>query len=115
VAGAEPAAHERVLGAPASYYRDLARYDAPRTLAKLRLPALILQGERDYQVTATDFRAWQKALGTKKNASTKLYPGLNHLFSHGEGKSVPEEYQVPGHVEEAVVVDIAEFVSRRAD
>ena len=40
----------------------------------------------------------------------KSYPPLNHLFVAGEGKSLPAEYNKPGHVAPAVVDDIAKFV-----
>jgi hypothetical protein len=43
----------------------------------------------------------------------KLYPKLNHLFIAGEGKSTPDEYAQPGHVEETVVADIAEWIRGR--
>jgi hypothetical protein len=49
-------------------------------------PLLILQGERDYQVTpADDFAPWKKVLAGKKNAKAILYFKLNHLFFAGEG------------------------------
>ena len=37
----------------------------------------------------------------------RTYPALNHLFIAGTGKSLPAEYQTPGHVAEDVIRDIA--------
>jgi hypothetical protein len=56
-----------------------------------------------------DFKLWEKALKNKKNVSFKSYPKLNHLFMEGEGKSVPAEYDTPGHVADYVVDDIAKW------
>src|SRR5262249_38483116 len=44
----EPAA---LLGLPASYFLDLKDYNPAKAASQLRLPLVILQGERDYQVT----------------------------------------------------------------
>jgi fermentation-respiration switch protein FrsA (DUF1100 family) len=79
---------------------------------KLDIPMLILQGERDYQVTMQDFHLWQQSLKGKERAVFHSYPSLNHLFMHGEGKSTPMEYQLQGHVSDKVTNDIAEFIKR---
>jgi uncharacterized protein len=108
-AGATAAA-ETVLGAPASYWLDLQGYDPAQGSKYLPQPLLILQGERDYQVTMTDFAAWKKGLAGKPNVTFKSYPKLDHLFLAGEGKSSPAEYEKPGHVDAAVVNDIAVWI-----
>jgi hypothetical protein len=38
------------------------------------------------------------------------YPALNHLFIAGTGPSFPAEYQVPGHVADQVIRDIATWI-----
>ena len=77
---------------------------------RLSIPLLILQGERDYQVTMQDFRLWQEPLEGKSNANYHSYPRLNHIFMEGEGKSTPIEYQTKGHVATYVIDDISAFV-----
>ena len=77
---------------------------------RLSLPMLVLQGERDYQVSTKDFRLWEKALRGKSRVVCRSYPRLNHLFVDGEGKSSPLEYQREGHVAAYVIDDIASFV-----
>ena len=72
---------------------------------------LILQGERDYQVSLKDFDLWKAALGRRKDVTLKTYPTLNHLFVAGEGKSKPAEYSQPGHVAPEVIDDIVKFVT----
>ena len=42
------------------------------------------------------------------------YPELNHLFIAGTGKSLPAEYNTPGHVADEVVRDIAAWILKTA-
>jgi uncharacterized protein len=104
---------EIIMGAPASYWRELRDYHPADVAATLKQRLLILQGERDYQVTMVDFAGWQKALEGHKNATFKSYPALNHLFAEGVGKAKPAEYIVPGHVAEGMISDIAEWVKKQ--
>ena len=71
---------------------------------------LILQGERDYQVTMENFANWKKALGSRKDVSFITYPNMNHLFIEGKGKSMPAEYAIPGNVAKVVIDDIAKWI-----
>lgn len=100
------------LGAPDSYWLDLRGYDPPESAKFLKQRLLILQGERDYQVTMDNFEAWKKALAGRPNVTLKTYSKLNHLFIEGEGKSTPAEYEKPGHVSAAVIADIAEWIKK---
>jgi fermentation-respiration switch protein FrsA (DUF1100 family) len=102
-----------VLGVPGSYWLDLAKYDVVSTAQSLHVPILIMQGERDYQVTMTDFNMWKKELAENKNATLKSYPKLNHLFIEGEGICTPSEYEREGFVAGDVVQDIEEWVKRK--
>jgi alpha-beta hydrolase superfamily lysophospholipase len=88
-------------------------YDAARAAAELGLPMLVLQGSRDYQVTAAaDFAGYRRALAGKPNVVMKLYPGLNHHLVFGTGPSVPDEYKKPGHVDAELISDVANWISR---
>lgn len=99
-----------ILGAPASYWLDLAQYDIVATTKSLTLPILVLQGGRDYQVLPADVDEWEAAVGRHPGLEVRRYPSLNHLFIAGEGAPRPEEYAVPGHVDEAVTGDLARWV-----
>lgn len=101
---------ERLFGATASYWLDLRGYDPPAAAAQVKQPMLVLQGERDYQVTMGEFSRWKAALAGRIDVAFRSYPALNHLFVAGTGKSVPAEYNLPGHVSEAVVNDIAAWI-----
>jgi dienelactone hydrolase len=100
------------LGVPAPYWLALRAYNPTATAAGIGQPMLILQGERDYQVTMEDFEGWRKALAGRKNITFKSYPNLNHLFMEGKGKAKPSDYDKAGHVASEVVDDIAAWVKR---
>ncbi|APR87158.1 Hydrolase, alpha/beta fold family functionally coupled to Phosphoribulokinase [Minicystis rosea] len=97
-----------------TYLLSLRGYDPTKVAAGLSIPILLLQGDRDYQVTAPDLARFQHALGKKPNVTIKQYPALNHLFIAGKGTPGPSEYQLPGHVDEQVIGDIATFVGKLA-
>jgi len=99
---------------PGSYWLDLRDYDPTAVAAGLKLPMLILQGGRDYQVTRADLDGWKKALAGRTDVTIKVYPDLNHLFMEGRGTgpSAPAEYQQPEHVSLEVVRDIATWIDR---
>jgi uncharacterized protein len=103
---------ELPLGVPAKYWLDLRGYEPAKEAQSVKKPMLILQGERDYQVTMEDFANWKKALGERKDAQLISYPKLNHLFMEGTGKSTPAEYAKAGNVAKEVVDDIAKWVRR---
>ena len=95
---------------PPAYWLHLKKYDVTSSAAGMTRPLMVLQGERDYQVTMKDFAGWKQALAGKKTVLFKSYPSLNHLFMAGNGKSRPEEYSTAGHVAEEVIVDIATWI-----
>lgn len=97
---------------PASYWLDLREYHPIEAAEALKIPILILQGGRDFQVPpATNFEEWKKALSSRKNVTLKFYPSLDHLFITGSGPSSPQEYNKLGHVDEQVITDIAAWIS----
>jgi dienelactone hydrolase len=102
---------ERIFGATASYWLDLRGYDPPVAAAQVKEPMLVLQGERDYQVTMEEFSRWKSALADRTDVVFHSYATLNHLFVSGTGKSVPAEYNTSGHVSEVVVRDIATWIT----
>ena len=98
---------------PASYIIDLRGYHPPTVAKTVAMPVLVLQGERDYQVTMADFEAWRTALGERRDVRFISYPPLNHLFFSGTGKSSPAEYRQPAHVDAAVIADIWKWIAER--
>ena len=104
-------AEDNLLGLPSHYWLDLNAYDPVAVAKSIPQPLLILQGGRDYQVTAKgDFPIWQEAFFGKPRAAMNLYPALNHLFIAGEGASTGAEYMQAGNVDEHVIADIAQWI-----
>jgi hypothetical protein len=80
-------------------------------MARVRTKVLVLQGGRDYQVTKVDYDLWRQALTGRPDARFVFYPELSHLFVTGTGMATPQEYLVGrGHVDGAVIEDIAGFI-----
>jgi dienelactone hydrolase len=101
---------EVVLGAASAYWLDLRAYDPVATAQDYAGPILILQGERDYQVTLNDLAGWQAGLSDRDNVTFITYPALNHLFIAGEGEPNNVEYFTPGFVDAQVIADVAGWV-----
>ncbi|WP_353332555.1 alpha/beta hydrolase [Bacteroides sedimenti] len=101
------------LGLPASYWKDINEYNQLKVAKSLKCPILILQGERDYQVTMTDFLLWHKNLNGRKNVSFRSYPKLNHLYMEGTGKSSPTEYFKPATIPDYVSQELAEWINKQ--
>jgi alpha-beta hydrolase superfamily lysophospholipase len=91
-----PAA-ELLFSLPATYWLELREYDQVQTAAAAGRPMLILQGDRDYQVTVDDdLPAWRR-LGQE----IRIYPDLDHMFFRSNGS----------HLDQQVLDDIADWVS----
>lgn len=101
------------LGIPASYWKDLMENNQVEIAKCLKIPILILQGGRDYQVLESkDFKEWKDALNNHDNVQFKLFPKLNHLFIEGEGKSKPQEYMNECHVNSEVIKTIYNWIKK---
>lgn len=101
---------EIFMGAYKAYMKDMISYDPIDVASSIEKPVLVLQGERDYQVTMEDYNMWHDAYGDKENWTFVTYPKLNHLMIAGEGVANNHEYSIAGSVEQKVIDDIAEFV-----
>lgn len=102
-----------LLGMKGAYLLDLKGYDPTGQAKLLKIPMLILQGERDYQVNMKDFAAWKAGLQGMQGVTMKSYPALDHMLVEGTGKSSSADYRKPGqHVSQAVVDDVAKWVSQ---
>ena len=99
-----------LLGLSKAYWLSLNKYELLNEAKAVTEPMLVLQGERDYQVTMEDFNIWKTSFGKSSNWKFQSYADLNHLFMTGEGQSKPQEYLKPGFVSEEVVADIARFI-----
>ncbi|HET7790902.1 MAG TPA: alpha/beta hydrolase [Gemmatimonadales bacterium] len=105
---------EIVFFAPTHYWRDLFARRPLDTLVRLGIPALVLQGGSDFQVTKDDYDVIVAALKPvpRSRWDAHLFPGLNHLFMAVDGTSTGAEYGREGHVDPAVIDTIAAWVAR---
>ncbi len=112
-ADAVPAPADPLFAAPSSYWLDLQGFNPAAEARSLKQPMLVLQGERDYQVTMADFELWRESLKDRPNVKFRSFPALNHLFQEGVGKSTPTEYLAkPGHVATEVIDEISTWIAR---
>ena len=93
------------LGLPASFWLSLKDYYPQKLAKKQSQPYLILNGERDYQVSPEEAKKWKNGSKHKKS-KTIIYPKLNHMFFAGEGVLIPSEYEKEGHLHEQTLKDI---------
>jgi uncharacterized protein len=99
------------LNLSAYYWKSLLEYNPIKEIQKTTIPILILQGERDYQVSMKDFLLWKTSLKKNPKATLISYPKLNHLFMTGEKQSNPKEYAIKGKVDANVINDISNFIT----
>ena len=96
----EEAKSTKVLGkyVRAYYLKEMGEHPSTNYLKALDKPVLILQGDKDFQVSLEkDFDAYKRVLGDTQNVTFKLYPNLNHLFMpsvYGELRKAKKEYKV---------------------
>ena len=96
------------------YFKEMEAHPATDYLLKTEKRVLIIQGEKDFQVSAEkDLGGYQAILGNKANIEFRLYPGLNHLFTpsvYGNIRQFKKEYNVPAKFSEQVLEDLAKFI-----
>ncbi|HEY4456090.1 MAG TPA: alpha/beta fold hydrolase [Pseudonocardiaceae bacterium] len=100
------------FGWPGSYWLELRDDDPVSTAAALGKPMFIAQGARDYQVTvADDLTRWQTGLADQDNVTFAIYDADDHLFFPGDGPSTPASYAPAQHVDEALITDVATWLT----
>ena len=97
------------LRLPEIYWRSWISQDPSAELAKLHLPALVLRGTKDIQVSEGDFQALARA-NTAPGGENKQIEGLNHLMMPVAGDSTGQEYFQSAHVSPGVIQLIADWI-----
>ena len=96
------------------YFKEMGEHIAGDYLKALQKPVLIMQGEKDFQVSVEkDFKMYQKILAGQKNISFVLYENLNHAFVtsiYGSIAKAKKEYAIEQHINETVIADIANWI-----
>lgn len=101
-------------GLTIAFLRHMDKYK-PDNIAEVlnKKPVLFIQGSRDYQVTPTELNLWKNKLKNACCATYIQFEKLNHMLLAGEGKSTPNEYNVPNNVPEYVATEIANWVKKQ--
>lgn len=103
-----------VLGQPAGYWYSLSQVTGSEIASVIDCPALILQGDRDFQVLEDlDYEYWKTLLERNTNVEFMLFEGLNHLFmpSDGDSRIIDiTEYNEPNTVSKDVIKAISNFI-----
>ncbi|MEG1020862.1 MAG: alpha/beta fold hydrolase [Myroides sp.] len=94
------------------WFKTFIRYNPEDNLKKINAKALILNGEKDVQVTAKEnLEGWRKGLAHNKKATIKSYPNLNHLFQTAK-TGMPDEYgEIETTIEPFVLEDITKWLN----
>ncbi|WP_223067019.1 alpha/beta fold hydrolase [Paenibacillus caui] len=97
---------------PAYWWYELRDYVPAQLAEKQSGPMLILQGENDWQVTLSEFAGWKSSLAGRKDVEFKSYPKVNHLLAETDVLSTGAEYAQPLNVSEAIINDMADWITK---
>ncbi len=96
-----------------SYWIDLLSHDPAKLIASVRLPVLILQGDRDLQVSLVDAEALKKA---QPAATLTIVPGVNHVLrrvaSEDRAANIATYGDATMPISPAIAAAVAAFVKR---
>jgi len=96
------------------YFKEMGEHQSINYLKDLNKPMLIMQGDKDFQVSVEkDFNLYKELLKNKENVTFKLYENLNHAFVYsvyGNIMKAKKEYNVEQHICDYVIDDIATWV-----
>jgi dienelactone hydrolase len=104
---------EIFFGYPSSYWYSLNQIDTPKIADDLKIPILICQGSKDFQVYPDkDYTAWQELFYGHVNVTFRLYENLNHLFMPSSGKNDITDYNPKANVDQQVIDDVAGWIKQ---
>lgn len=97
-------------GTSPKYWIDMNSPDPATVLRKLKLPVLVLQGMRDFEMPAANLDGWLSAVGTRSNLTVKRYDLLSHTFTPASENPGPRDYARESVVDSAVIGDIVLWI-----
>ncbi len=110
---AKPYAKQMVASTKATaniWMKRFLELDPKEYIAKVTCPTLALNGEKDLQVIAERNIPIIKEL--IPSATTKVYPGLNHLFQHCTTGNPTEYYSIEETISPEVLTDMIEWIKQ---
>ena len=113
----EEAKKKKVMGGTTLYYfKEMGEHSVADYLATTKKPMLIVQGEKDFQVSVEkDFYEYKRLLNDKTNVEFRLYENLNHAFVnylYSDILKAKQEYNTERHIGEEVISDIADWIMK---
>ena len=105
-------AREHFFNLPETYIAEMDAHPAEVYLAVTENPFLILQGGKDFQVSAdVDFALYQEIAEGRENFTLRLYDELTHLFTVSTmEKPTIEDYLAGSSISKMPMSDIVEWV-----
>lgn len=101
------------LAPQAQWLREVFAVDPAGLLARLRVPVLVAQGGKDFEVDpVADAGALERAGKRRGKLSVRRYPELDHLFKPEPGLSSPERYLIERRVDTTFITDVIAWVDR---
>jgi len=109
------AKEKKVFGKTRAYYfKEMEEHPAGPYLELSCKPAFIFQGDKDFQgYPDKDFAGYAQLLSDRPNVTLKLFPDLNHVFTHSYATKTAKDYKVPGTVDAQVTDAIAAWIRAR--
>lgn len=112
----ETSIKQQVDGIATPWLRYFLSYDPKVNLKKVKCPVLVLNGEKDIQVTSKlNTQAIVNALkeGGNKNVKLQIFPGLNHLFQHCTTCNVAEYGQLDETFSPEVLKTMSDWILQK--
>ncbi len=101
------------------YFKEMADHPAADYLLAGNKPVLIMQGDKDFQVSVEkDFNAYKALLKERPNVTFRLYEGLNHAFVPAISDNImkmKQEYGTERHIGEEVIGDLGQWIHGQAE
>lgn len=95
---------KNVFSDPNPWLNFFISYDPSDDLRKIKIPSLIIYGDRDTQVPS--FMNYSPAYGFIPSADVRLMPGLNHLLQHAETGEISEY----ANIEETIAPEVLDLI-----
>lgn len=100
-----------LLNMPADFWRSLMQHDNVAALRDVRVPVLVLQGERDAQLSRKDFDLLTAAVPRDKLES-QYFNGLDHIFAPAPDGGDGSEILIGTHVAGDVIDRIRTWLEK---
>jgi hypothetical protein len=105
-------ATEMFNGISAGYMRDWLARDPAKLLRESTVPALVLQGGSDLQVSVADYNLLKAAIAGKPSSEAHLFPAMTHMFAPAPPNQTFDDIMKPAHVDSRVTTAIADWIKK---